>query len=211
MKRTLALIAILASGFVLSASAQTPAPAAAPAGPAKVAVIAFRLAVLKTNEGQRQFADLDKKFEPRQESLKKLNDEVENLTKQLQAQSEKLAPAEQESRAAAIEAKKKQLQRDLEDAQNDYQQEANQILGGLYSKVYDVLQTYVEKEGFTVVLDSTASQQQYILYATPSTDITKAIVDAYNVKSGVPAPPAEAPKPAAARPAAHPAARPAAH
>lgn len=207
MKRTLALIAMLASGIVLSASAQT--PAAAPAGPAKIAVVAFRLAVLKTNEGQRQFADLDKKFEPRQESLKKLNDEVEGLTKQLQGQADKLAPAEQESRAAAIEAKKKTLQRDLEDAQNDYQQEANQILGALSSKVYDVLQAYVEQQGFTVVLDSTASQQQYILYATPSTDITKAIVDAYNVKSGVPAPPAatpSAPKPAA-RPAAKPAAR----
>jgi outer membrane protein len=206
MKRTLALIAMLASGIVLSASAQT--PAAAPAGPAKIAVVAFRLAVLKTNEGQRQFADLDKKFEPRQESLKKLNDEVEGLTKQLQGQADKLAPAEQESRAAAIEAKKKTLQRDLEDAQNDYQQEANQILGALSSKVYDVLQAYVEQQGFTVVLDSTASQQQYILYATPSTDITKAIVDAYNVKSGVPAPPAApaAPKPAA-RPAAKPAAR----
>jgi outer membrane protein len=206
MKRTLALIAMLASGIVLSASAQT--PAAAPAGPAKIAVVAFRLAVLKTNEGQRQFADLDKKFEPRQEALKKLNDEVENLTKQLQGQADKLAPAEQESRAAAIEAKKKTLQRDLEDAQNDYQQEANQILGALYSKVYDVLQAYVEQQGFTIVLDSTASQQQYILYATPSTDITKAIVDAYNVKSGVPAPPAAAP--AAPKPAARPAAKPAA-
>ena len=206
MKRTLALIAMLASGIVLSASAQT--PAAAPAGPAKIAVVAFRLAVLKTNEGQRQFADLDKKFEPRQESLKKLNDEVEGLTKQLQGQADKLAPAEQESRAAAIEAKKKTLQRDLEDAQNDYQQEANQILGALSSKVYDVLQAYVEQQGFTVVLDSTASQQQYILYATPSTDITKAIVDAYNVKSGVPAPPAAAPS--APKPAARPAAKPAA-
>jgi len=38
-----------------------------------------------------------------------------------------------------------------------------------------------------------------VLYATQSADITKAVVDAYNVKSGVPAPP---PQPAAAAPAA---------
>jgi outer membrane protein len=70
MKRSLALIAItLASGFVLSAAAQTlPAPAAAaPAGPAKIAVIAFQVAVAQTNEGQRNFADLQKKYEPKRQ------------------------------------------------------------------------------------------------------------------------------------------------
>lgn len=199
MKRTLALIVTLASGMILSASAQT--PAAAPAGPAKVAVIAFQMAVAQTNEGQRNFADLQKKFEPRRDALKKLNDEVEGLSKQLQAAGDKLAPAEQQSRAAAIETKKKQLERDAEDAQNDYQQAMQEIYNNLASKVYDVLQTYSEQQGFTVVLDVSA-QQQPVLYAAPATNITKAITDAYNVKSGVPAPPADAPKPAAAKPAA---------
>lgn len=205
MKRTLALIVLLASGMVLSASAQTPA-AAAPAGPAKVAVIAFQMAVAKTNEGQRDFADLMKKFEPRRAKLKAQNDELEGLSKQLQAQGDKLAPAEQQSRAATIESKKKQLDRDAEDAQNDLQQEEQQLYATLASKVYDVLQGYVEKQGFTIVLDVTQTQQQaqQVLYAAPSTNITEAVVDAYNAKSGVPAPPtADAPKPAPAhRPAA---------
>jgi outer membrane protein len=209
MKRTLALIVMLASGIVLSASAQTPAAAAAPAGPSKVAVIAFQMAVAQTNEGQRNFADLQKKFEPRRQQLKGLSDELDNLTKQLQAQGDKLAPAEQQSRAAAIETKKKQLDRDAEDAQNDYQQAAQEIYTNLASKVYDVLQAYSEQQGFTIVLD-VSLQQQPVLFAAPSTNITKAIVDAYNVKSGVPAPPAQAgvdaPKPAphaAPKPAAH--------
>ena len=69
MNRTLVLTTLLASGSALGliagAAAQTlPAPAAtaaAPAGPTKVAVIAFQVAVAKTNEGQRNFADLQKK------------------------------------------------------------------------------------------------------------------------------------------------------
>lgn len=212
MKRTLALIVLLASGMVLSASAQTPAAATAPAGPTKVAVIAFQMAVGQTNEGQRDFADLRKKYEPREAKLKALNDETETLTKQLQAQGEKLAPAEQQSRAAAIDSKKKQLERDNEDLQNDVRQEMQELYATLASKVYDVLQGYVEQQGFTVVIDATASQQQQtVLYVAPSADITKAIIDAYNAKSGVPAPPAgagvDAPRPAA-RPAVH---RPAAH
>jgi outer membrane protein len=198
MKRSLALIVTLASGMVLSASAQT--PAAAPAGPAKVAVIAFQVAVAQTNEGQRNFADLQKKFEPRRAQLKTLSDQLDEMTKQLQAQGDKLAPAEQQSRAAAIETKKKQLDRDAEDAQNDFQQAMQEVYTSLASKVYDVMQSYAEQQGFTVVLD-VSLQQQPVLYAAPATNITKAIIDAYNVKSGVPAPPAQpagvdAPKPA---------------
>jgi outer membrane protein len=208
MKRSLALIATLASGFALSAFAQT--PVAAPAGPAKVAVIAFQAAVAQTNEGQRNFADLQKKFEPKRQQLKTLSDELDNMTKQLQTQADKLSPAEQQSRAAAAETKKKQLDRDVEDAQNDFQQQMQEVYNALASKVYDVMQTYAEQQGFTVVLD-VSLQQQPVLYAAPATNITKAVVDAYNVKSGVPAPPAQpagvdAPKPAA-RPAAKPATR----
>jgi outer membrane protein len=211
MKRSLALIAILASGFVLSAAAQTPA-AAAPAGPAKIAVIAFQVAVAQTNEGQRNFSDLQKKYDPKRQQLKALNDEVDSLTKQLQAQGDKLSPTEQQSRTKAIEDKKKLLERSAEDAQNDFQAEMSELYNGLAAKVYDVLANYAQQQGFTVVFDVTGSQQQapVVLYASESTNITKQIIDAYNLKSGVPAPPAQ---PAAAAPVpAHPAtARPPAH
>jgi outer membrane protein len=81
------------------------------------------------------------------------------------------------------------------------------VYNALASKVYDVMQGYAEQQGFTVVLD-VSLQQQPVLYAAPSTNITKAIIDAYNLKSGVPAPPAQ---PAGAPAAPKPTARPAAH
>jgi len=199
MKRSLALIAILASGFVLSAAAQTSATAA-PAGPTKIAVIAFQVAVAQTNEGQRNFSDLQKKYDPKRQQLKALNDEVESLTKQLQAQGDKLSPTEQQSRAKAIDDKKKLLERSAEDAQNDFQSEMSELYNGLAAKVYDVLANYAQQQGFTIVFDVTGSQQQapIVLYASESTNITKQIIDAYNLKSGVPAPP---PQPAATTPA----------
>jgi len=213
MKRSLALVLTLASGFALSAAAQTPAASAAtPAsasGPTKIAVIAFQVAVAQTNEGQRNFADLQKKFDPRREQLKKLSDEVDAMTKQLQADQAKLTPAEQQSRATAIDNKKKQLDRDGQDATSDFQQEMQDVYNSLASKVYDVLQSYAELHGYTLVLD-VSQQQNPVLYANNSNNITKEVIDAYNVKSGIPAPPAQpagsteapAPRPAAPRPAA---------
>jgi outer membrane protein len=208
MKRSFALIATLALGLVLSAAAQTPAaPAAAPAGPAKIAVIAFQVAVAQTNEGQRNFADLQKKYDPKRQQLKGLSDEVDNLKKQLQAQGDKLSDAERATRAKTIDEKEKQLQRQAEDAQNDFQGEMQELYNGLASKVYDVLASYAQQQGYTLVLD-VAQQQNPVLYASESSNITKQIIDAYNVKSGVPAPPAgsavpAAPKPAPKAPAAH--------
>jgi outer membrane protein len=205
MKRSLAVIFMLASGLVLSAAAQTSPASAAPAGPAKVAVIQFQAAVAQTNEFQRNMADLQKKYEPKREQLKTLADEIDTLEKALQAQGDKLSPAEQASRAKTIDDKKKQAQRFQEDAQNDLQGEMQETYNGVATKVFDVLTAYAQLQGFTLVLDRTANQQQapVVLYASDNTDITKAVIDAYNLKSGVPAPPAQ-PAAAAPRPAAKP-------
>ncbi len=78
-----------------------------------------------------------------------------------------------------------------------------QMYQGLASKVYDVMQAYSDLQGYTLVLDI-SPQQSPVLYASDGTNITKAVIDAYNVKSGVPAPAqqsgAAAPKPATPAP-----------
>lgn len=220
MNRSFAIAAIMASGLQLSAAAQMPASpglspqtAAAPAasaalaGPARIAVVAFQLAVAQTNEGQRDFADLQKKYAPKEASLKSLSDEVDNLTKQLQTQGATLSEAERTNRAKAIDDKKKQLDRETSDLRDSGQQDMQDLYNSLASKVYDVMQSYAEKQGFTLVLDI-SQQQSPVLFASDGTNITKGVIEAYNVKSGVPAPAADsgdAPKPRPSAPSTRPA------
>jgi len=189
MKLSLAFAVTLASGMVLSAAAQTTAQQA-PAGPTKIAVIAFQVAVAQTNEGLRNYADLQKKYAPRENQLKALNDEIATLTKDLQAQGEKLSDTERSTRAKAIDDKKKQLERSSEDLKNDGNHEMQEMYSNLASKVYDILSTYAQQQGYSLVLDM-GQQESPVLFVNPTTDITKAVVEAYNVKSGVPAPPAQ--------------------
>lgn len=199
--------------MVLSAAAQTPAaPAAAPEGPAKIAVIAFQATVAQTNEFQRNLADLQKKYEPKRDALKTLSDQIDALTKELQAQGASLSEADRASRAGAIETKKKQLDRDAEDAQNDFQQDMQQVFNGVASKVYDVMATYAKEKGFTLILD-VSEQSSPVLYAVDSSNISKPVLDAYNQKSGIPAPAQGSGAAPAARPhtTTHPATHPAAH
>jgi outer membrane protein len=192
MKHSLVIALMLASGAALTASAQT--PAAAPAAPAKIAVIAYQAAVAQTNEGRRDFADLQKKFEPRTAELKAQNDEIEKLQKDLQAKSATLTDADRASRARTIDEKKKKLQRGAEDLRTEGNQALQQVMGDLGKKFYDVMVDYAKQQGYTVILDA-SQEQTNVMYAAESANIGQAVIDLYNTKSGVPAPAAPAAKP----------------
>ncbi len=176
------------------------------AGAAKVAVIQFQLAVTQTNEFQRDYADLQKKYDPKRQELQTLTAQIDNMTKDLQAQASTLSPAEQEARSEAINDKKRHAQELQQDDQSDYQSDMQNMINDMAQKVGAELQTYARAHGYTVVLDASQSQNQApsVLYWNPGTDITKAVVDAYNTKSGIPAPPPSAPAPTSApSPATH--------
>jgi outer membrane protein len=210
MKRlsVFALFLIFASSIVVAAqTTAAPKPAAQrPAAPAaqkpstaasvpiaKVAVVAFQAAVTQTNEFQRDAADLAKKYDPRRVQIKTQSDEVDNLTKQLQAQGAQLSDAERASRARVIDEKKKKLDRDTQDAQTDFQTDMQQIINDVAGKVGALMSDYAEKHGYTLVLDEGDQQTQTVLYALPAMEITREVIDAYNTKSGVPAPAPQAP------------------
>ena len=199
------LIGALAAGMVPGLYAQT---AAAPPGPLRIAVVSFQDVVTQTNEFQHNFADLQKKYDPKRQQLKTLGDEIETLTKQLETQGASLSDAERATKARTIDEKKKQAQRLGDDAQKDFQDEMQQLFNGTASKVGDLLIDYAKQQGYTIVLDGGELQQgPFVLYSVPSTDISKALVEAYNVKSGVAAPAAlpaaPVPSPATKPPGAH--------
>ena len=174
-------------------AAQKPSTAAAPVAsmPAKVAVIAFQAAIMKPNEFQRNFADLQKKYDPKRQELKTLSDQIDTLTKQLQDQSAQMGEDVRISKTRAVDDKKKQLDRDTQDAQTDFQSDMQGVLSAVAQKVGAVMTDYAEKHGYTLVLDAGDQQTATVLYAVPQTDITQVIIDAYNEKSGIPAPAAQ--------------------
>ncbi len=208
MKLSLSLAGLVATGLISSAafaqsaastaatapSAASAASSAAPAGPSKVAIIMFQAAVAQTNEGKRDLEEVEKKYQPKQTQLKQQSDEIDTLKKQLQTQSATLNDADRAQRLKTIDDKEKTLQRQGEDAQNDFQQEIQQTYAQVAQKFYGTLQSYAQQQGYTVVLDAGA-QQSPVLYATQGNDITGAVIAAYNAKSGIAAPPPSAPTP----------------
>ncbi|CAN5735668.1 hypothetical protein BH10ACI4_BH10ACI4_39170 [soil metagenome] len=228
MNRNLAFLSALGAGLMtVVGAAQTAAPApAAPAAqpaaaapapqaiPAKIALVAFEQAVFATNEGQKAVQDVQKKFEPRKAQIDTLASEVDSLKKQLQSAPATLSDADRASRLKAIDTKEKQLNRDAEDAQTAYNTELQEAYAKVAQKVSVTLKTYVAQNGYTLLLD-VSNQQSAVMWAVQNTDVTQAVVEAYNTSSGVAAPApsapsatrprpsgATAPKPAAPKPAA---------
>ena len=215
----LALALAVSPAFAAASLAQTPAASPAPAAnagpvPTKIGIVNIQDAIIATNEGKKEFDALQSKFTPKQAELKTLNDEVENLKKQFQAQSDKLSDDERASRAKVIEAKQKSLQRNLDDAQSEFQAAEQEVVNRIGTKMLTVLEKYANANGYAVVLD-VSNPQTPVLWANQGTIITKELVDAYNTAnpSAAPAPKASgatpATKPATPRPpAAGPAATP---
>src|SRR5579863_4325166 len=164
----------------------------------KVGTISVEQAIFASNEGQRDFEALSKKLEPKQTELKNMNDEVESLKKQLNTQEGKLNDDARNALMKQVEEKQKRLERSVQDARDDAQSQQNEIAQRILQKMAPIIVKYAGDKGFGLIMDtSNPWPQGPVLWAGPSVDITKAIVDTYNAQSGVPAPA----KPTTARPA----------
>jgi len=172
---------------------------AVPSGPppTKVGIVDIRDAIFYTNEGQRDFQNLEKKFEPKANELKKANAELEDLKKQLSTQGDKLNETAHADLVKNIENKQKTLQRNSEDAQSDWGPQLNEIAQRIGPKLMEILDKYAATNGYAVVLDVSTQNNQPppVVWASPGTNLTKPIVDAYNAQSNVPPPAAPATAP----------------
>jgi outer membrane protein len=205
------------SAWAQTGSAATPSgPTVAPANPApsapsttagpstgtKVGAINIQEAIFGSNEGRRDLEALGKKYEPKQNELKSQNDELEGLKKQLSTTQDKLNEDALATLKKQIETKQKSFDRAYQDFQEEAGGQQQEIATRVLQKMAPMIVKYSEDNGFGIIVDTSKPwPQSNVLWWGPATDITKAIVDAYNVQSGVPAPPAAgAAKPAAPKP-----------
>jgi outer membrane protein len=213
------------AGAAPAAAAPTPAataptPAATPAAAAaanpplngtRIASINIEQAIVATNEGQRDFATLSKKLEPKQSELKNTSDEIEGLKKQFSTQSDKLNDESRATLQKQIETKQKSFERSVQDAREDAQAQQNEIAQRILQKLFPVLAKYASANGVGMIIDTSQQWPQGpVIFSGEALDITRPVVEAYNAQSGVAAPPPGTGAKPAARPATTPGAKPAA-
>lgn len=188
----LVLLTLLFAGLALAqaqpaAATNTSAPATGTSNGTLLGVIDIQQAIGASNEGQRDFGALEKKFEPKRTELTSLQTEIENLKKQLSTQGDKLNDETRGNLVKQIDTKQKSFQRQMEDAQADFQAQQNEILNRIGQKMMDTAVKYAQAHQIGVIIDA-SNPQSGVLWANEGMNITKPVVDAYNATSGVPAP-----------------------
>jgi len=192
-----ALMAVVAAPLYLCAQGTSP-------GASKIGVINIQAAIANSAEGKKVIADLQKKYQPRQQELQRLQQEIQAIQDQLSKQSATLSDEEQARLNRDAEEKQKLLKRSAEDAQNDFNRDRDEVINKIGQKMVRVINDYASQNGFTLVLDDA---QIPIYYAAKEIEITEEIVKRYDAANPVAdaAPPAKPAAHAAAPPVAPPA------
>lgn len=204
MKISVPALSCLVLAAATMATAQTPVPN-------KVGVIQIQGAIISTRDGQKAVADLQTRMDPRKRDLEKKQGEIRDLQEKLQKGGNAMADDAKQDLARTIDQKTKNYNRDMQDAQAEFEEEQRKLLGDLGQKMMKIIDNYAQSNGFSVILD-VSNPNTPVLYASNTVDITKDIIALYDktAPAATPAstapkatPPAAAPKPAA--PAAAPA------
>jgi outer membrane protein len=191
---------ILNQMFALVCLLLTAAAAHAQTAGALVAIISMQEAVARTQEGQKLANDLQAKYKPTQDSMQKQVGEINTLRDQLQRGANTMSDDAKRDLIRDIQNKEKQLQRQREDAQADFNGELQAYQQQMLGKIMPVLDKFAKEKGYAVVLDI-SSPESPVLYAINEVNITNDVIQLYDKEH-----PAAAATPGAA--ASSPAAKP---
>jgi outer membrane protein len=171
----------------------------------KIGIVNIQEAILSSAEGKKAMADLQKKYQPRQQEVQKLQQDIQAINDQLQKQAATLSDDEQRRLSRDLEEKQKVLKRTTEDAQADFSTDRDEMFRRIGQKVVKQINDYAQQNGFALVI---GSDQVPIYYAAKEVELTDAIVRLYDaanpsdaLTSGVPATPAATHPASTAKPA----------
>lgn len=190
--------------------AQSPATTAAAE---KIGVINIQASIFNTAEGKQALADLQKKYQPRQDDLQKQQTEIQSLQDQLQRQQTTLSDMERVRLTRELADKQKLFQRARDDAQSDYQDDRQDVINRIGQKMMQIISDYAKQNSYELILDAqipvyngsqTFDAQIPIYFAAKDVDISDEIVKRYD--AAFPATSGSAP--AAPKPTGHAAATP---
>ena len=160
--------------------------ASAQSQPGKVGVISIQQAIIGTKDGQKAAAELQSKADPKRKEIQSKQSEVESMKEQLQKGENTLSEAAKQELVRNIDVKTKSLNRDMEDANAELNEEQQKVLQQLGQKMMVIIDKYAKDNGYSIILD-VSSQQTPVLYASNGIDITRDIIALYDKNADAPA------------------------
>ncbi len=131
-------------------------------------------------------AEFDKDMQGYQDSITKLQNELQTMQNQLQQQELTLSPEAKKNRQAEIQAKQQEYQQRYQDLQNEASQRRQQLMQPIVSKVDSIIEQIRRQGHYAMILDVTSGS---ILAADTTLDLTQEVIQRLKVGSGTDAKP----------------------
>ena len=148
----------------------------------KIGVLNIQESIGKSGEGKKAFAELQKKYQPREQDLGRQQQDINALQDQLQKQAMTLSDEERARLSRDLEEKQKIFKRASEDANVDFQNDSQEVVRRVGQKMLRVISEYAQQNSFVLVIDNA---QIPVYYAAKETDLTDEIVKRYDVANPV--------------------------
>jgi Skp family chaperone for outer membrane proteins len=141
---------------------------------------------------------LNTEFDPKNQKLTNMQNEITSLENELQKQGDALTPQTREQKMRRLESLKRDYQYTADDTSAAAAQRWKDETAIIFDKMDKFFKDFAAKRNITIVVDiAAAAQSQVVLYVAPGMNVTKEFIDEYNRANPVAGanPPAPTPKP----------------
>lgn len=143
----------------------------------KIGFVDLRKAVFSSKEGKTAQEQYTKMEEAKEGTLRPRQEEVRKLEEEYEKQKYVLSPEALQDRRFEIIKMRRDLERDLREADDDLQIRQLQLLQPIQKKVAKVVEQVGKDNGYTMILDKSA---QGLLFYQEGSDITELVVQKLN-------------------------------
>ena len=137
----------------------------------KIAVMNIQKVLLESSAGQKAKAVFEKRMNELQAKFKTEQEELVALQKEIEKKSSAWSKDKQGEKVRELQLKQREMQVKSEDAKMELRQLQDKELEPILKMLQTVVNSYGEKEGYSLILDSKVA----VLYANPAADISEAV------------------------------------
>ena len=148
--------------------------------PLKIGVVNFQEVALQSKPGKAAKARLEKMADQLKKEVRGKEDKLVARQKELEAGASRLAAAERQHRAEALEKDELALKRLIQDKTEELKKAEAESVIELARQIYPILKAYAAEKGFSLILEA---RRPGLMYYDKNLDITAEIVKRFDQAS----------------------------
>ncbi len=145
----------------------------------KMAIVDLQRALNESAAGKKAKEQFKVEVDRMQESLKREKDALDRMKDDLEKKSAVVKEEQRKSLADDFERKRRDLRRKLEDSDAELRKKDSELTSGILKDIAGVIQEIGEREGYTLILETSSAA---VLYGARSIDITDEVIRTFDAK-----------------------------